>query len=693
MTPMDHGANIASQMSLLVFQLGFLVMGAFFLGRVFEKFRLPRVLGEIMAGVVFGPHLLGVLALPGFPSGLFPEVSGTVPVSPELYGFGALASVLLLFSAGLETDLGMFRKFALKGGFIGLLEVGLDFILGVGITALILGVSPWSPSALILGLILTATSVGVTARNLMENRKMDSPEGITILSTAVFDDVLGIIVLAVVLGILGTQAAGGTLDLGAIGLLSLKAVGLWLGFTLLGLASSRRLGHFIKKFRSPGAFTLLSLGLAFLLAGLFERAGLAMIIGAYVMGLTLAATDLGLVVQERIRPLKELLVPLFFAIMGMMVDPSVFLDLKLLGFGLAYSLMAMAGKIIGSGGPSLIMGFNRLGALRIGLGMIPRGEVALIIAGIGTSAGFLPRELLGAVIMMSVITILVSTTSLRWAFALPGRGTRREDPADKAKEIEFPVRREILEPLVSAILTAMDQEGFFIHRMEAEEVRYVFRKDDVSFSLRIAGDRLVFLTTQEDSAFIRTLLYETLIGLHSLTHALKRSASPELLARELADENARATVNLAILLDPQLVSLELKGKNKEEVLHEMIQLLSLSPKVKDPESLKASVLAREKTMSTGMEWGIALPHGRCPGLDEMVVAVGIHKKGVDFQSLDGAPAHIFIALASPEGACGPHLQFLSTVAGILKSERKRTNLLSARNPYTVINLLSDAREG
>jgi Kef-type K+ transport system membrane component KefB len=144
-----------------------------------------------------------------------------------------------------------------------------------------------------------------------------------------------------------------------------------------------------------------------------------MIIGAYVMGLTLAATDLGLVIQENTRRLRELLVPLFFATMGMMVNPAVFADPLVLVYGLAYCAMAILGKVVGSGGPSLLMGFNWKGALRIGFGMVPRGEVALTIAGIGISQGFLEQKLLGVVIMMSLVSILVSTLGSRFAFGLP----------------------------------------------------------------------------------------------------------------------------------------------------------------------------------------------------------------------------------------------------------------------------------
>ena len=684
----NTGENLlASQMTNLVFQVGFLVITAFFLGSIFDRFGLPKVLGEILAGVILGPHLFGAFIFPGFPQGLFPLGEGAIPVSPELYGFATLAAVLLLFNAGLETDLGLFKKYALRGGLIGIFEVVVDFLLGNAITVLVLGVPPWHPSALILGVILTATSVGVTARNLMENRKMDSPEGVTILSTAVFDDVIGIIVLAVMIGVLGSQVSGQVLSFSSIGFVTLKAVGVWLGFTLLGLFLSPWLGKAIKKFKTKGAFTLLGLGMAFILAGIFEKAGLAMIIGAYVMGLTLASTDLGIVIQDNIKRIREFFVPLFFAIMGMMVDPSVFLSPKTLLFGLAFTAVAILGKVIGSGGPALLMGFNLKGALRIGIGMVPRGEVALIVAGIGISSGYLDKELLGIVIMMSLITILFSTTALKKAFSIPGIGTRKIEAEDETQETRIPVNAALREALVNGLLKLVEDEGFFIHRLEISEVRYVFRKEDISFSLLVTEDDFIFRSQPEDITFIKTLIYETMISLQNMTHALKRATQPLELAQDLAHDKARLTLDLSRILNPKLINVDLQGTNKQEILEELIHLLGKSPMVSDLKGLRKAIYARESSMSTGMQEGVALPHGKCPGVKELVVAVGIHHAGVDFGSLDQIPSQIFIALATPENQTGPHLQFLSMAAGILKKPEVRQKLLKAQTAEEVVGIL------
>ncbi len=676
----------------LVFQLGILVLGAFFLGRLFERFKLPRIVGEITAGILLGPHLLGAVSLPGFANGIFPLAEGAISVSPELYGFATLASILLLFNAGLETDLGLFKKYALRGGVIGILEVTFDFVLGNSLTVLVLGVAPWHPSALIMGVILTATSVGVSARNLMDARKMDSPEGVTIMATAVFDDVLGIIVLAVVLGVLTAQANAEALSLTNITFISLRAIGVWLGFTIVGIIASPVIGRFFKRFKTPSAFMLLGLGFALLLSGLFERAGLAMIIGAYVMGLTLSASDVGVAIQESIKKLRDFLVPLFFGIMGMLVDPSSLFSLPVLGFGLIYTLAAIVGKVFGSGIPSLFLGFNLKGAARIGFGMVPRGEVALIVAGLGISSGFLDKELLGVVVFMSLITIIVSTFAVQKAFSLPGIGLRKPDTDAELLETKIPVDKILGQALVQSLLPLFEHEGFYAHRIEAQEVRYVFRREKIAISLYVDEKSLLFKSEQKDMPFIKTLMYETLLELNTISHALKRAVKPELLADEMSDINARQGIDFQKALLPISVSLELQGQSKDLILQELIELLCRNPRVINRKSVADALLARENIMSTGLQNGIAMPHCRSSGVKDLVMAVGIKKEGLDFESLDGQTSHIFVAIVSPQENSGPHLQCMAAVAGLLKQEQNQEILLNARNVGQIVDVFCKSQK-
>ncbi len=205
-------------MVVLVFQLAVIIFAVRAGGGLVKRVKLPAVLGELLSGIVIGPYLLGSVPLPwlGFAHGVFPKPeAGGPPVSPELYGFATIASLILLFMAGLETDFRQFLKYSVAGTVIGLGGVIVSFAAG-DFAGVYFGIGDnlhfLSPACLFLGALCTATSVGITARILSEKKRMDSPEGVTILASAIIDDVLGIIGLAIILGLIdvlsGPQPVG-----------------------------------------------------------------------------------------------------------------------------------------------------------------------------------------------------------------------------------------------------------------------------------------------------------------------------------------------------------------------------------------------------------------------------------------------------------------------------------------------------
>jgi Kef-type K+ transport system membrane component KefB len=156
----------------------------------------------------------------------------------------------------------------------------------------------------------------------------------------------------------------------------------------VGLVFSKQISAFLKKIGGENHFNVLALGLAFFIAGIFEMQGLSMIIGAYIVGLSLSKTEISFVIQDKTKVFYELFVPVFFVVMGMQVQISKIFEPSVLMFGLAFTVVAILAKVLGCGLPSLFLGFNKIGALRIGVGMIPRGEVALIIAESGSHRRF-----------------------------------------------------------------------------------------------------------------------------------------------------------------------------------------------------------------------------------------------------------------------------------------------------------------
>ncbi|MCA9771115.1 MAG: cation:proton antiporter [Myxococcales bacterium] len=428
----EEGNSLTHLMAKLMLQLSVIMFAAKIGGELCERYlKQPGVLGELVIGMVIGPFALGgMIPTPGMHEALFhASGEGPVPVSVELYAIAQLAAVLLLFMAGLETDLKKFLRYAGPATFIALGGVILPFFLGVWGTILAGHTDNWlNPEALFVGAIMTATSVGITARVLSDIGKIETTEGVVILAGAVVDDVLGIIILAIVVNI--AAAGGGEVDGAKIGLIAAKAVGFWLLITGAAVLLAKRIEKIITWFRSAGATMVLAVGLCLFAAAIAELAGgLAMIIGAYSMGLGLSSTEVKHYLEEKIESAYQLLVPVFFVVMGMLVDFRAMEGA--IAFGALISFFAIISKVVGCGLPALLVNFNRVGALRIGIGMLPRGEVALIVAGVGLSAGVVGQDVFGVAIMMTMVTTLIAPVILVPIFQRGGDG-RRSIPAGES---------------------------------------------------------------------------------------------------------------------------------------------------------------------------------------------------------------------------------------------------------------------
>lgn len=692
--------SLTEKMTELVFQIAIILFAAKLGGSLMKKLNMPSVLGELLIGIVIGPYLLGGIPLPGFHHGLFPLAVG-FSVSPELYGIATIASIILLFLSGLETDLALFLQFSVKGAIIGITGVAVSFVSGAWAGSLITGQELFSPVNLFMGVLSIATSVGITARILSEQRKMDSPEGVTILAAAVIDDVLGIILLAVVLGIISVLSGGtgGSVDWGAIGAIALKAVAVWLGFTVIGLFFARKIGNSLKIFRSETTIAIMSLGLALLLSGIFEKAGLAMIIGAYVMGLSLSRTDLSFVIQEKLRPLEEFFVPVFFCVMGMLVNVNEFLDPKVVLAGLFFSALGIIAKIIGCGLPSLFLNFNMRGALRIGVGMVPRGEVALIMAGIGIANGILSDSLFGVAVFMTLMTTLIPPPLLTALLKNGKMGTRTEMKGSNtvSSDFNFP-SREMTGMALTKVVGALRNEGFYVHEIDVgDHMVSQVRKDDVFLTFHEYEKNIEIVSDPVDVHYVKTIVYESLLTMHETINKLKDLAKPETLKEGLkdlsTDQKSRVQEDYFKNLREECITIDLKGNNKDAILEEMTGMLNSAGLLNNYESCLQAVKEREASMSTGMQKGIALPHGKSDGVKKLVVAIGLKKEGIDFKSLDGKDSKIFIMTLSPLKSTGPHIQFLSSVSAILNKDGITEKLMKCTSPADVKALMiKEARE-
>lgn len=527
--------SMSHRMTYLVLELAAIIIAARIFGFIFTKYlKQPAVLGELCAGMIIGPYALGAMNIP-FIGPLFMLPHSTLPVSPELYGIATVASIVLLFLVGLETDITTFLRYSAAGSLVGIGGVIGSFVVG-DFLAVFFGIADhyMQPAALFLGAISTATSVGITARILSEKQKLDSPEGVTILAGAVIDDVLGIVILAVVVGIAKISSGEvGSINWHHIAIIAGKAFGFWIICTTLGLLFARKISSFLKWFRNPEIIASLSMGLALLLAGLSELAGLAMIIGAYIMGLSLSRTDVAHELHNRLRGVYSILVPVFFCVMGMLVDFSAMKGVWV--FGLTYTIFVMFGKVIGSAIPALMMKFNLRGALRIGFGMLPRGEVTLIITGIGLSTGIIGQDIFGIAIMMVLISGLVAPPILIKSFE-GGSGIKKSVKQEEQKEskiqLSFP-HVDVAEFVMSRLLNAFRNEAFFVHRIGTRLPIYQLRKDDIIMTFILKKGDIIIESSPKYECIARFVIAEEMIELEDAFESLKAMGGTRNLSADL----------------------------------------------------------------------------------------------------------------------------------------------------------------
>ena len=682
---------MTEQIAMLAIQIGIIIFASRFCGRLAEKIKIPSVLGELISGVIIGPYVLGGLGLPFgfFENGIFPVSGGAIPVSESLYSIATLGSIILLFMSGLETDLKMFFRYSVAGTLVGLGGVIFSFGLGDMLGMLLIDGNSgvMDPRCLFLGILSTATSVGITARILSEKKAIDSPEGTTILAAAVIDDVLGIICLAVVMGLVTTSGADGATEWGKIGMTAVKCIFIWLGFTALGIIFSHQIAKFLKCFRPAATFSMLAFAMALILAGFFEQFGLAMIVGAYVMGLALSGTDIAFSIQRALHGVYDFIVPIFFVVMGMLVDVRVFAELDVLWFGLLYSAIAIAAKVIGCALPALFMNFNILGATRIGTGMIPRGEVALIIAGIGATTMMkingedvpvIDGKLFGVAIIMTLLTTLVAPPALAAVLSIKKRGVRKEVAAVDTVRTTFSLPPVMIrEFVIRNIIDNFRIEGFRHSTLERDLSLTTFRRNKSTFSLAVGSKEMCFESSPAEVILIKTIVYETMVELNRLLGDLKTYAVPSAMDDLLKDTetalSGKTPIPLSRIIAPDCVITNLRARTTEEAIKELLHVLDGAHRLADLAQCEADVIAREKSCSTAMESGVALPHARTEGVNELVAAVGISRDGCD-------GSHIFVLSLCPKRAERPYLQFIARIAAIVASTENQKNILKVESP-------------
>lgn len=373
-------------------------------GLLFARAGQPSVIGELLVGILIGPHAFGLI---GRPSGDLIAFFDGNPLHAEhaldlvLESVAELGVVVLLFSVGLETRATDILRVGVRATVVAIAGIIAPFVLGFGLMALT--GHPRLESAFV-ATALVATSVGITARVLQELGVLTSYEARVILGAAVIDDILGLLLLAVV----SATGSGAGVGFGDVLLIALQAVA-FVGFVAwAGTHVTRRFSVRLEALNARTAVDLplnLSLLLMLGLAAIAGLIGLAGIIGAFLAGMVLAESREQFDLERQSRPIYDFLVPFFFVYTGAKVDPAAFTDGSLVLLAGLVTLVAIASKLIGAG--LAMWGTSRRSALIVGLGMVPRGEVGLIVAGIGLSLGIIPTDIFSVVVLMSLATTLV----------------------------------------------------------------------------------------------------------------------------------------------------------------------------------------------------------------------------------------------------------------------------------------------
>jgi len=403
-------------------------------GELCARINLPSVLGELIGGVAVGVSALHLLMFPeagavetapsllvsllGTTTGAGPETAIAVSqtYSEVISVLAELGVVILLFEIGLESDLQELIRVGPQAAIVAIIGVVVPFLLGT--LGLIYLFDMTAIPAIFAGAALTATSIGITAKVLAELQQLSSEEGQIIIGAAVLDDVLGIIVLAVV----ASLAKTGEVEISNIVYLVISSVVFLVGSIVLGRFLSPYFVALVDKLQTRGDLLLSSLIFVFFLSYVATAIHLEAILGAFTAGLVLAETDKHKELEEQVIPLADMFVPIFFVCVGAKTDVSVLNPLvpenrEGLVIAAFLVIVAIIGKVITG---FTILGQPEINRLAIGVGMIPRGEVGLVFAGVGSASGALSRPLEAAIIVMVILTTFVAPPMLRVVFQSPG---------------------------------------------------------------------------------------------------------------------------------------------------------------------------------------------------------------------------------------------------------------------------------
>lgn len=383
---------------MFILNIAIILLSTKIFGLIFKKFHMPQVVGALLAGLILGPALLNVLQEDDF----ITKVS-------------SLGVIVLMFSAGLETDIKEFKKTGKASALIALFGVIVPLVGGFAITYFM--VPPSNVGAthflkgLFIGVILTATSVSITVETLKEMGKMNTRAGNAILGAAIIDDILGIIALTIISSFADSDVK--------IWVVMIKILAFFVFSIVVGFLCYKLFSLYMDRYKKDyRRFVILAFTFCLLMSWMSEIAfGVADITGAYIAGLILSNTSKHNYLESRFSTLSYMLLsPIFFASIGLKVElPEM--SALIITFAILLAVIAILSKMVGCGVGAKLCGFDTKECLQIGAGMISRGEVALIVADKGLSLGLMDKELFAPIVIVVVATTIIAPVILKFVFA------------------------------------------------------------------------------------------------------------------------------------------------------------------------------------------------------------------------------------------------------------------------------------
>ncbi|TLX89225.1 MAG: cation:proton antiporter [Thaumarchaeota archaeon] len=387
----------------VLISLAVLLFAAKIFAELFNKLRLPAVLGELVAGIIIGPFALG--SLPIF------DGKPLVILNETIRQIGEIAGIVILFIAGLEITPREFLKGGVASFTIGACGVIVPFFLGYYVFT-IFGLE--GLQSILIATALTATSVAISVRVLTELGKMQTKEAKIILGAAIVDDILAIAILSVVVTMVQTgNLAPNIID---IVFLILKILGIFTALLIGAIIIIPRILHAERLWKARGSIEGIVTASFFGASAIAAAVGLSPIVGAFSVGMAIASTKIIKRVEEYVDKLEIIFAPLFFAIIGAQVNLTG-INLNVLFLSAIIIVVAIVSKLLGCGLPAFMYLRNKSKAMKVGIGMISRGEVGLIVAGIGVTSGALSSNIYTTVIIMIAITTLITPVWLKKAYS------------------------------------------------------------------------------------------------------------------------------------------------------------------------------------------------------------------------------------------------------------------------------------